>query len=149
MSKDEIADLRVEAGLDPAEQDQPQAADPPPPESPAPVVVEPITREQLGKLMAQVAVGIGRPLCARARVTEISKEEADTIGLALADLMIVYNWNRIEDPRVAAWIGVGVSVVGVIGNRRRLAPPSDTREPESPAPSDDASNYGKAPGFAG
>lgn len=152
MRPDEIEQLRDEAAPQPAEPvaDAP-ANDAPEADAPALEPAQPIPREQLAMMMAGVVKGVATPLCRRARVTALEPKECLDLGDAIAGLLSVYGFDRIGDPKVAAWFGLGVTAAGIIVARERLPdaprekpvgdPPPPPANPPAP-PASDRDVYG-------
>jgi len=127
MSADELNTLREEAAPPPAE----AVADAPPAD------ILPPVDAGLQQALGQVVRGLSAPICRKARVTDLEAGEADALGASLALLVTVYDVGP-KDPKGAAWMGFGLTVVGVIGNRRRLPPEPGEEGPAAVAAQVDA-----------
>lgn len=120
MSIEELNTLREEVA--PAA-DVETVTEAPPPDDVA-MVADPV----LCSAMAQLVMGVSVPICRKVRVTDLDRSEGDAIGAALAQLITVYDVGP-KDPKGAAWLGIGLTMVGVIGNRRPLPPQANVDPP--------------------
>lgn len=82
--------------------------------------------------MSMVVTGLSAPICRKAKVTPVEKHEADMLGQALAQLVTIYDLGP-KDPKGAAWMGLGMALVGVVGARVRL-PEAKEEEAKIDAP---------------
>ncbi len=119
MSKEELDTLRAEAA---------PVAEEPVAEVPSAEVLPPVG---LQTALTQVVAGLSVPVCRRAKVTGLEAAEAEAIGSALALLVTVYDVGP-KDPKAAAWLGLGLSVVGVVANRRPLPQVEEGPRPDAP-----------------
>jgi hypothetical protein len=113
MSTPEIDTLRAEVAQDAAIQAETEAA--PAPEPTLPPAPDP----GLSMALSGVVMAVSKPVCRKARVTDLQPTEAEALGASLAVLVEMYDIGP-KDPRAAAWMGLGLTVVGIIGNRQRL-----------------------------
>jgi len=135
MSADELNTLREEAA-------------PPPVEAGAeaqPADILPPVDAGLQQALGQVVRGLSAPICRKARVTDLEAGEADALGASLALLVTVYDVGP-KDPKGAAWMGFGLTVVGIIGNRRRLPPDPGEEAPAAVSAPIDATTVVPTPG---
>lgn len=115
MSGDELAILQAEAA---AMQAQAQAE-----ETPA----EPVTGDMalptvdpgLAAVLSKVTHALSAPICRKAKVTGLAVEEAEALGSSLALLVQVYDIGP-KDPKGAAWMGFGLTALGIIAARDKL-----------------------------
>lgn len=159
MSKTEIDQLKAEAGIDPAAPSpSPWSAEAGPeaagdslsaetagqggeapaeetalPETPA----APVDRASLVLMVDKAVAALSRPICRRARVTELHPAETEALAGALADLAIVYDLAGRMDPRTAAWFAFGLVFSGIVANRERIGEPAPAA-PSQPAGPDSA-----------
>lgn len=145
MSNEELDAIAADEGFnaDPAKpeeqfEDAPEAiAEDGAPEG---VIIE---REQL-EMMAAGAVGaISDIMCRRARVTPLEDVERQSLGVAFANLAIVYDLADKANPKVMAWAGVGLALGGVLANREPLYVANDDK-PEDGYPDDYQDENGQA-----
>ena len=106
MSAEELATLKAEAATPPPALDPEIAARLPALDD----VIAPI-----------IAIG-GWLICRRANVTSLTHDEIKDMASAVGVLATLYEIGGNLDPRSAAWLGLGMVTLGVIGNRRPLAP---------------------------
>ena len=126
MSAEERNTLRAEAApLDVTEAvEQPQET--------SPEALLPPVDPGLKMALTGVVAGLSRPICRKAKVTNLEQYEAEALGESLALLVSVYDVGP-KDPRGAAWLGFGLVAIGVVGRRERVpgaddeAPPSVTK----------------------
>jgi|GEM_PF-7024685 len=69
----------------------------------------------VGAVLAGIFQSVGNVVCTRAGVSKITDQEAATIGHAAADVAALYDFE--VSPEVAAWLGLGMAAVGVLGPR--------------------------------
>lgn len=115
MSADELNTLRAEAATM-----APEPAPETPAEAPPAEVVAPVD-EGFARILGTAAGGVGNILCRRLNVTSLDDGEAAALGAALERLVAVYDIGP-QDPKGQAWMGFGLVMLGVVGNRRQLAP---------------------------
>ncbi|ARJ65476.1 hypothetical protein WV31_07330 [Magnetospirillum sp. ME-1] len=115
MSADELNTLRAEVAVEAAAEVEAAVPAPEPP---------PVAEEGLVSAMGMMVKGLSGPLCRRANVTGLDDAEAAMMGAAIAQLVTVYDIGP-KDPKGAAWMGFGMAAIGILGNRRPLAPPQE------------------------
>lgn len=126
MSAAEIAELTAEAQASQAAAEAAEQA----PEPENQLVLPPVD-PGFSAVMGKVIYALAAPICRKANVTGLEQEEADAIGASLALLIEVYDVGP-KDPKGAAWLGLALTVVGVLGNRRKLAPLPEEEPPPPP-----------------
>ncbi|MGE5476174.1 MAG: hypothetical protein ACM3Q1_05935 [Bacteroidales bacterium] len=130
MSADELNTLRAEAVTMAVEQAQAEIAAQAP-EPPPAVVLSPVD-EGFARILGTAAGGVGNILCRRLNVTGMDESEAASLGAALERLVAAYDIGP-KDPKGQAWMGLGLVMLGVVGNRRPL-PPKEAGETAVPVP---------------
>ena len=121
---EELAALKAEAAtLTPAPDGAEGAAEPVTGEAEVLPHVDPGLSAALGK----VVHALSGPICRKARVTGLAAEEAEALGASIALLVQVYDVGP-KDPKGAAWMGFGLTALGIIAARDKLP------EPEAPPP---------------
>lgn len=113
MSVDELNTLRDEAAAMAPEQTPEAPAEAQPAEVLAPV------DEGFARILGTAAGGVGNILCRRLNVTGLDDGEAAALGSALERLVAAYDIGP-QDPKGQAWMGFGLVMLGVVGNRRPL-----------------------------
>lgn len=73
-------------------------------------------------LALQVVRAGGRVACKAARVSALEADEENALADAVANVVQFYDVSAL-DPKAAAWIGLGLTALGVVSNRVSLAPP--------------------------
>lgn len=121
--------------------------------------VMPLTRDGL-TLIAQAGVKtVGTFACRRAKVTPLEAGEIKELADAVADVCVAYGWDKI-DPKIAAWLALGMVTQRVAMDRKPLAPASAPAKPkpeEKPAAApaapasavDDQAAYAKVTPYVG
>ncbi|MGE5503315.1 MAG: hypothetical protein ACM31L_02725, partial [Actinomycetota bacterium] len=66
----------------------------------------------------------GAIACRKANVTTLEEHEVGALAQAACDVARYYITNTM-DPKVAAWLGLGLTAMAVVANRRPLASQSD------------------------
>lgn len=126
MSAEELDTLRAEAAAM-----APQPTTEAPAEAPPPEVLSPVD-EGFARILGTAAGGVGNILCRRLNVTGLDEGEAAALGSALERLVAAYDIGP-QDPKGQAWMGFGLVMLGVVGNRRPL-PPKPAGEAAVPVP---------------
>jgi len=80
-----------------------------------------LDEQGLKEALAPAIKGFGDIVCRRTGVPELEPEEAGALAGSIARLMSLYNIGP-KDPRGAAWMGFGLSVLGIVGPRLRTRP---------------------------
>jgi hypothetical protein len=88
-------------------------------------------RRALAAMAEPLVTVIGGIACARARVTPLEPGEVQALADAVAGVAEQYDFDM--SPKVAAWIGLGVTASAVIVRRERLDPPANDAEPVTDA----------------
>lgn len=119
MSKDELDTLRAEADVAAAAAAAEQAAADVTPAPPAEVLAP--VDDGFAKVLGTAAGGVGNIVCRRMNVTGMDDAEKDALGGALERLVAAYDIGP-QDPKGQAWMGFGLVMLGIFGNRQPLPP---------------------------
>ena len=93
-----------------------------------------VSRAALDGACTIVVKGLGRLITRRAKVSDLTPEEAAMVGKAAADVAVLYDWHLSE--KAAAWLGLGMAVVAVSAPRieeydaRRVMPTENEASPD-------------------
>lgn len=110
MRAEEYAEIRAEVGSDIPDEPEHFVAPPEPIPEPDPGLVA---------VLSPVVLGVGNMVCRRAGVSLLDQSEAQALAHSLALLATIYDV-RPADPRAAAWMGLGLTLVAIAGARRPL-----------------------------
>lgn len=87
----------------------------------ADVVEQPqISRDVFVDITWPAVRALGNFACAKAKVTPIDENEAKPLAVAIYQLCMAYDALGQLSERAAAWLGLGLTVAAVVGNRRPI-----------------------------
>lgn len=129
VGKETLQDLAQEF-----ESKEAAAAPPPPPaatpEASAPAPLDREQRRALVPICAAAVNALGAIITTRAKVKPLAKPEIDLLAGAAAELAAFYIPAE-PDPRLAAWLNLGLALLAVVGAR---LPEASEPKPAAPAP---------------
>ena len=81
-------------------------------------------RTALVMVGTQLGGALGNLVCRRANVTHLMDHETRALGEAIANVLGQYDLGQM-DPRAAAWLGLGMTVLGIAAARQPLPRPAN------------------------